>query len=634
MLADIVAINAAFMLALFFRFDTHVPANYMEMYVFSFGGYSLLSLVIFCYCEFYEHDWRYMTTRNILRFGGGVLLGVLGYIVALYFVQQWTFPRSVILMQIILATVFVGGIRVSIHTIHFWKNTGFAKETKKVLIVGAGDAGESLVRDMLRKRNLPYRPVGFLDDDPKKMGMMIHHMPVLGKISSVGQVVRHKGIETIIIAIPSIKSDKMRKIVTQCEMAGAEVKKVPSLFDILDGRVSIDAIKNVEPEDILGRELNVGEKKDIAQYLFGKVVMVTGAGGSIGSELCRQIIQYDPVQVILLDSSEQNLYTIDMELSETFSRERYVPILANIQSQKTMDGIFEYFKPDIVLHAAAYKHVPLIEGNVAAAVKNNIWGTKNIATLAAKHKVKQFVMISTDKAVNPTNVMGASKRVAEMVVQSMNGDYQTVFSAVRFGNVLNSSGSVLPLFKKQIESGGPVTITHPDVVRYFMTIPEAVQLVLTAAAISKSGDIYVLEMGEPVKILDMARSLIKLSGLEPDKDIKIKFIGLRPGEKLYEELLTNEEGMRKTENDRIYIGKSGKVDQEKLYEDVEELWQLADKQEIDQILVKLKKLVPGFQPNCPVKPETSTSQDNLAVIRKQILARNKPLPIDSGSDNV
>jgi len=421
--------------------------------------------------------------------------------------------------------------------------------------------------------------------------------------SDVKWAVKQKQVDLIIIAIPSAKSDVMRRVVSQCESTGAQVKKVPSLFDILDGKVDINEIRNVEPEDILGRELNIEDQTEIAQYLFGKVVMVTGAGGSIGSELCRQIVKYNPVQLVLLDSSEHNLYSIDTELSKDYSRERHASVLADIQSERTMDGIFNYFKPDIVFHAAAYKHVPLMEENVAAAVKNNIWGTKNVASLAAKHKVKRFVMISTDKAVNPTNVMGASKRLSEMVIQSMNGNYDTVFSAVRFGNVLDSSGSVLPLFKKQIANGGPVTVTHPDVVRYFMTIPEAVQLVLTAGAMSQKGEIYVLEMGEPVRILDMARSLIRLSGLEPDKDIGIKFIGLRPGEKLYEELLTAEEGTRKTDNKRIYVGKSSRVDKEKLYEEVERLWQFANRQEIDLIRSKLKQLVPGFSPGEPTCPE-------------------------------
>jgi FlaA1/EpsC-like NDP-sugar epimerase len=305
-----------------------------------------------------------------------------------------------------------------------------------------------------------------------------------------------------------------------------------------------------------------------------------------------------------------------------------------------MDGIFGYFKPDIVFHAAAYKHVPLMEDNVAAAVKNNIWGTQNIAVLAAKHKVQRFLMISTDKAVNPTNVMGASKRVAEMVVQSMMGKCETIFSAVRFGNVLDSNGSVLPLFKKQIANGGPVTVTHPEVVRYFMTIPEAVQLVLTTATMARGGEIYVLEMGEPVKILDMAKSLIKLSGFELDKDIKIEFIGLRPGEKLYEEILTNEEGLQKTDNEKIHIGKPGKFDQEKLFDDIEELWQLADGQNIEEILAKLKELVPGFQPSRPIKPTATPDvaggafPDNLATIREQILARKKPLFAESETADV
>jgi FlaA1/EpsC-like NDP-sugar epimerase len=597
MLADMAAINAAFILALFLRFDAQVPPQYIKMYVLSSWAYSLISLGVFCYCRFYGHDWRYMTTRNIIRFGGGVLLGISGYILTLYFARHGMFPRGVVLMHIILAAAFVSGIRLSIHSAYFWRTKSFAHKTKRVLIIGAGDAGESLVRDILRKHATPYHPVGYLDDDPHKQGLLIQSIPVLGKIADVERIVKQTRIEMIIIAIPSAKGDQMRRIVTRCEVTGADVKKVPSLFDILDGRIDINEIKNVEPEDILGRDLNLGDQEGIAEYLSEKIIMVTGAGGSIGSELCRQVLKYSPRQVILLDISEQNLYAIDVELREFYDRVWHVPVLADIQSQNTMDGIFACFKPDIIFHAAAYKHVPLMEENVAAAVKNNIWGTKNLATLAVEHGVERFVMISTDKAVNPTNVMGASKHVAEMVVQSMNGDHKTVFSAVRFGNVLNSSGSVLPLFKKQIASGGPVTVTHPDVVRYFMTISEAVQLVLTTATMAKGGEIYVLEMGKPVKILDMARSLIKLSGLEPDKDIEIKFIGMRPGEKLYEELLTDEEGVQKTNRDRIYIGKSRTFDRDKLYEDVEDLWQLADAQDVGAILVKLKDLVQGFHPS-------------------------------------
>ncbi|MCK5214482.1 MAG: polysaccharide biosynthesis protein [Candidatus Omnitrophica bacterium] len=611
MLVDMAAINAAFIFSLFFRFDTDVPIHWMNKYLLSCWAYSLISLIVFSYCEFYDHDWRYMTNRNIVRFAGGVFISVLAFIVALYFTNNWTFPRTVILMLMTLATAFVSGIRLSIHMVYFWRGKSFASQTQKILIIGAGDAGESFIRDMLRKKNFPFNPVGFLDDDPKKKGMLIHGVPVLGKISDVKKIAYQKGIEAIVIAMPSIKSDEMRRIVSQCEASGVQVKKAPSLFDILDGRVSIDKIKNVDPEDILGRDLNLGDREGIAQYFSGKVIMVSGAGGSIGSELCRQVILYSPKRIILLDSSEHNVYTIDAELREGNKKDRHIPVVANVQSQKTLDGIFQYFQPDIVFHAAAYKHVPLMEDNVAAAVKNNIWGTQNIAMLAAKHKVQRFLMISTDKAVKPTNVMGATKRIAEMVVQSMTGKCETIFSAVRFGNVLNSNGSVMPLFKKQIANGGPVTVTHPEVVRYFMTISEAVQLVLTTVTMAKGGEVYVLEMGEPIKILDMAKSLIKLSGFEPDKDIKIKFIGLRPGEKLYEELLTDEEGLQKTASDRIFVGKPGVFDQEKLFDDVEELWQLADTHNTKEVLAKLMELVPGCSLHKLIRPYTQNKPINI-----------------------
>lgn len=594
MLLDMLAINAAFLLSLCLRFDFNIPSQWLDMYTFSFAGYSLISLLVFAYCDFYEHDWRYLTNRNSIRFAGGVFISVVGYVLSLYFISRWAFPRAVMLFQLVLATVFVGGIRLSIHMIHFWRKKSFSKDTQKMLIIGAGDAGESLLRDMLRKTNLPYIPVGFLDDDPKKLKTLIHGVPVMGTIAEVKRIVAQKGIKLIIISIPSANSVDLRRIVTLCKMTQAEVKKVPTLFDILDGRVNINEIKHVEPEDILGRDLNLGDREGIVQNLAGQVVMVTGAGGSIGSELCRQIMEYNPKQLILLDSSEFNVYNIDAELHELDGVTRHIPLVANVQSRRTMDGVFGFYKPDIVFHAAAYKHVPLMEDNIDAAIKNNIWGTQNMAVLAAKHKVKRFVMISTDKAVNPTNVMGASKRVAEMVVQSMNGRCDTIFSAVRFGNVLGSTGSVLPLFKKQIAKGGPITITHPDVIRYFMTIPEAVQLVLTTATMAKGGEVYILEMGEPVRILDMAKSLIKLSGLRLDKDIEIKFIGLRPGEKLYEELLTDEEGLQKTSCERIHVGMPSLFDQKVLFKNVEELWQLADAYDIQGVLAKLKELVPGF----------------------------------------
>ncbi len=599
MVCDMVVINLAFLLALVLRFDFAVPAPWRDMYLHTFLLYSLVSFTVFSRAQFYHHDWRYMTAKNVIRLSGGVVLSVFIYMLALYFVHHWTFPRIVILLGMLLAVLFTTGLRLAIHSLYSWKRSGSYDGAKRVLIVGAGDAGEGLVRDMLRAQPVLYTPVGFLDDDPFKNGMLIHGIPVLGPVSQVKSVVKKKGVELIIISIPSAHSDEMRRMVTLCEMTGVEVKKVPSLISILDGTVSVSQIKNVEPEDLLGRDPNLADREEIVKFIRGKVIMVTGAGGSIGSELCRQIQGYQPKQLILLDSSEHHVYSIDMELSSLHKTGKplHVPLVANIQHKNKMEHIFDQFRPEVVFHAAAYKHVPLMERNVDAAVKNNIWGTYNIATLAAKYQVKRFVMISTDKAVNPTNVMGASKRLAEMVIQSLNGHSQTVFSAVRFGNVLDSNGSVLPLFRKQIAEGGPVTVTHPDVVRYFMTIPEAVQLVLTAATMACGGEIYVLEMGEPVRILDMAKSLIKLSGFEPDRDIKIEIVGLRPGEKLYEELLTSQEGVRKTANNQIYVEKPRYFDKEKLIRDVEELWQLADVRDIPGVLAKMKQVVPEFSSN-------------------------------------
>lgn len=595
MLIDMAVINLSFMAALALRFDAQIPLYWLNIYVKTSWLYSMISLIIFCFLMFYDHSWRYMTPRNTIRLAGGTILGTLVYILSLYFLFFWTYPRSVALMHCVLASVGVVGVRLAIHLKYYWRKQGYALGSQRVLIIGAGDAGEGLSREMLMKERSPYTPICFLDDNPDLQGIRINRVPVAGRIAEVEKYVKKFHIQVIIIAIPSAKSDEMRRIVTLCEKSGAKVMKVPSLFDILDGKVNINEIRNVEPEDILGREQNIGDIAEIAGYLMGKTIMVTGAGGSIGSELCRQIMTYNPKLVILLDNSEFNVYQIDMELSKKFGIRNHIPVVGDVQSHRTMQGIFDRFRPNIVFHAAAYKHVPLMEANVAAAIKNNVWGTKNIATLAGEHNAERFVLISTDKAVNPTNVMGASKRMAEMVIQSMNGHYNTSFSAVRFGNVLGSNGSVLPLFKQQIAAGGPVTVTHPEVIRYFMTIPEAVQLVLTTGTMARGGEIYILEMGEPVKIVDMAKSLIRLSGFEPDHDIEIKFVGLRPGEKLYEELLTDEEGIQKTECDRILIGKPSYPERDHMFDEVEQLWHLANTQNISGILDKLNLLVPGFQ---------------------------------------
>lgn len=409
----------------------------------------------------------------------------------------------------------------------------------------------------------------------------------------------HKAVEQydigqIIIAIPSASKCEMKRIIELCKSTKAKLKLIPILNDLIEGKVSINEIRDVEVEDLLGREPVTTDLHGIAGYVEGKTVLVTGAGGSIGSELCRQVARFRPDRLLLLGHGENSIYNIEMELRRSFPGLALMPIIADIQDMARMDEVFGQYRPQVVFHAAAHKHVPLMERNPAAAIKNNVLGTKNVAQCASKYAAERFVLISTDKAVNPTNVMGATKRLAEMIVQSLSRNSQTVFAAVRFGNVLGSRGSVIPRFKEQIKQGGPVTVTHPDMVRYFMTIPEAVQLVIQAGALAQGGEVFILDMGKPVRIVDLAKDLIRLSGFEPDKDISIEFTGIREGEKLFEELLTDEEGISSTKHDRIYIGKPAVVDAAPLFAEIDRLHEIVMQQDLETFRTLLQLVVPGY----------------------------------------
>lgn len=597
-ISDLIFINIALVFSFFLRFDTPIPPLYWGLYTQSFWLYSGMTIGVFYFFEFYHHDWRYMTVRNVFRIFMSVNISIAIYIVSLYFINNLSLPRTVAIMTSIITTGLVGGSRFLIYlSSSYWKKFNNMRKLscKKVIIIGAGSCGELLVRDMEQNGYVPYRPVGFLDDNSAKKGMIIRDVPILGKIEEAEKWVKEKKATMLIVAIPSIAVERTKEIISLCEKVGVELKRVPSLFNILDGSLQVSQIGDVKPENVLDREVHFKKNSTTAKFLKGKIVMVTGAGGSIGAELCRQIVSFNPRQLVLLDNSEHALYAIHMELLNKYSPSILKPVIADIQHRAKMESVFKNCGPQIIFHAAAYKHVPLMEESIDVAIKNNIGGTRNVATLAVEHKVEKFVMISTDKAVNPTSIMGATKRVAEKVVQSLHNAEQTSFCAVRFGNVLDSSGSVLPLFRKQIAQGGPLTVTHPEVIRFFMTISEAVHLVLTAGSMSRGGELFVLNMGKPVKILNMAESLIRLSGLCPYKDIDIEFIGLRPGEKLYEELLTEKENVLKTENDKIFTTFSVKVEKEPLFKEIEELWHLADKQNLDVAMDKLKQLVPEYK---------------------------------------
>jgi FlaA1/EpsC-like NDP-sugar epimerase len=468
-----------------------------------------------------------------------------------------------------------------------------AREQKRVLIVGAGEAANALIKEINNSSHLEMDVVGLVDDDPSKKGSFLHGVKVMGNRYDIPKLIEKLEVEKILIAIPSLSERQMKEILDICKETGCELDRLPGIYQLANGEVSVAKLKEVDVNDLLGREPIDIDLSLILGYVSDKTVMITGGGGSIGSELCRQIAAYKPRKLIIVDIYENSAYSIQNELKHNFPELELHVLIASVRNSKRIDKIFEEFKPDIVYHAAAHKHVPLMEDSPNEAVKNNVLGTWKVVQAADKYQVKRFVMISTDKAVNPTNIMGATKRICEMIIQTYNNHSKTEFVAVRFGNVLGSNGSVIPLFKKQIANGGPVTVTHPDIIRYFMTIPEAVSLVLQAGAYAKGGEIFVLDMGEPVKILDLAKNMILLSGHKPDEDIKIEFTGLRPGEKMYEELLMEEEGLQDTSNKLIHIGKPIEMSEEKFLKQLEELKKYVV-EEPEDIREWVQRIVPTY----------------------------------------
>ena len=465
-----------------------------------------------------------------------------------------------------------------------------ASNSSRVLIVGAGVAGNMIMRELFENPELKKLPVAVIDDDRGKLGKYVFGVPVLGTTKDIDKIVKEENIDEIIICIANIEPKRKREIIDNTKL-----KTIPGIYEIIDGKVNVTKIRDVQIEDLLGRETVKMNLNDMDSIINDKVVMVTGGGGSIGSELCRQIAKYNPRQLIILDIYENNAYEIQQELIRHYHKNLDLKVLiASVRDEHKMEKIFEQYKPEIVFHAAAHKHVPLMEDSPCEAIKNNVFGTQNVVNLSDKYNVKKFVLISTDKAVNPTNIMGATKRCCEMIVQTKNKTSKTEFVAVRFGNVLGSNGSVVPLFKKQIEEGGPVTVTHEEVTRFFMTIPEAVSLVLQASAMAKGGEIFVLDMGEPVKIIDLARNLIKLSGFEPNVDIKIEVTGLRPGEKLYEEVLMDEEGLQKTSNNQIRIGRPIEIDEAEFKKELNILKRVADNDQDEKVDLIMKSIVPTY----------------------------------------
>lgn len=589
---DGAAAAVSVVVALSLRFDGSVPQQYISVLPTAIPLFVAVRIAMLWLFRAYRIMWRYATLRDVLMAAGGIaaasaLLFGLGMTIS-----ALALPRSIFAIDALLFSVLAAAPRVYVRWRRSHQQAAQDRGRKRVLIVGAGDAGSMLVHEFEKQPHLGVQVVGFVDDDATKLGRALSGVRVLGTRRQIPELVKRLSVERIIIAMPSVGADVIRETMAICRGTGAELKILPPVGELVAGQVRAQDVRDVRIEDLLRRKPIETDLTAISGYLRGKRVLVTGAGGSIGSELCRQVCAFAPEQLIFLDHSENNVFEIDAELRERFPAATLVPVIADIRNRAKMDRIFAEYRPHVVFHAAAHKHVPLMELHPDEAIANNVLGTRNVAEAAARYGAERFVMVSTDKAVNPGNVMGATKRMAELIVQAMqaaqhdalgeaaaasdaaplgNGSAQTNgfaadgatrFVSVRFGNVLGSRGSVIPMFRKQIERGGPVTVTHPEMTRYFMTIPEAVQLILQAAAMGEGGEVFVLDMGEPVRIADLARDLIRLSGYEPDKDIHIVYTGVRPGEKLFEQLVNDGETVRKTSHEKVLVLNGGHVDVE------------------------------------------------------------------------
>ena len=612
---DALLLAAALYASFLIRFEFAVPPFYLDAMIGMLPYVVATKLTFFYFFDLYRGMWRYTSISDLLSIFKAATVGSLVIAVFIAFKIRFIgYPRSVFIIDWFLTILFVAGFRLIVRLLFesFTKNESgkrlrptFSsvmslkkKNAKRLLIIGAGDGGEKIYREIQNNVSLPYRTVGFLDDNRNKIGRKIHGVPVLGLISEIGAAIKKVDADEALIAVPSATGQQMRDIVQYCKESGIPFKTVPGYGELIDGRVSIKAIRDVAYSDLIGRKAVRLDEKGIGAYVEGNCVMISGAGGSIGSELSRQVCRFNPKKVVLFERAESPLYEIELELKRNFTGIQIVPVLGDILNAEHLLSTFDDFAPRTIFHAAAYKHVPMLELQPWKAVENNILGTATLVDAVRKSNIDRFVFVSTDKAVRPTNVMGASKRVAEMLIQCQNHGYdgETKFSVVRFGNVVGSVGSVVPLFRRQIEAGGPVTVTHPDVTRYFMTIPEACQLILQAGAMGQGGETFVLDMGTPVKIIDMARDLIRLSGFEPDFDIKIEFIGLRPGEKLYEELITADENAEPTQHPKILMLKGSVCEIEQLKVKMRELSVLAASREADGIRSKLQEIVADYIP--------------------------------------
>lgn len=578
MAADFLLLIAAPYMALLIRMEGNYQDPFFTTLKTVLPAFVGIGLIVFYFAGLYRRMWRYASINEVVAIINAVLLNVVLDLAYLY-LANIRLPYSLHFINALLLLVFIGGIRFCVRMAHYYRKKVETRGTEtNVLIFGAGDAGAMLAREIRQSNYSNKNLIGFIDDDDAKKNRSLFGVKVLGNRSVLGQIVEENQVREIIIAMPSIPTSVLREIMKICKSTRCIVKTLPESLGLHDGKVRLNELRNVDLEDLLRRDPVRLEFEKISAYLKGKRVLVTGAGGSIGSELCRQIAQMESEQLILFGRGENSIYEIEQELKSRFPQLQLVALIGDIRDYDSMDRVFQSYRPQVVFHAAAHKHVPLMEAQPVEAIKNNVFGTKNVAAAAGKFGSEIFVMISTDKAVNPTSVMGATKRAAELIVRQMDAVYPTKFVAVRFGNVLGSRGSVVPLFKRQIAQGGPITITHPEMKRYFMTIPEASQLVLQAGAMATGGEVFVLDMGEPINIKDMACDLIELSGLEPQKDIAIEFTGLRPGEKLFEELLSAEEGTTASKHEKIFIANLNPIELAELKSGLKKLEQASDRE--------------------------------------------------------
>lgn len=601
-LVDILFIVLSLYIALLLKFDFNITRNYMVFFQLSVVPVIVFTVFFNKLFKLYDNIWKYASIEELFSIVYSITLTNIIFIFYSYFISYtflrspyYRFPMTVHIIFWLLSVLSLGGFRFLLRIMENKDNTKLKyKNVVNVLIVGAGDAGALIIKEIKKRADLNYNIIGFIDDDSEKKGKRINGIKILGGRKDIIKICEDYDVKEIILTMPSADLKTKTEILNICKQTKCKLKTVPGIYELIDGNINISHLRDVNIEDLLGRDPIKLNNDNIDKYIKDKTILVTGGGGSIGSELCRQIAKFNPKLLLILDIYENNAYDLEMEFNRNNPQLEKKVIIASVRDINRLRDVFKTYKPDVVFHAAAHKHVPLMENNPMEAIKNNIIGTYNVVKCSDEFKVKRFVQISTDKAVNPTNVMGATKRFCELIIQAFDKQSETEYVAVRFGNVLGSNGSVIPLFKNQISSGGPVTVTHPEITRFFMTIPEAAQLVIQAGGMAKGGEIFVLDMGKPVKMVDLARDLISLSGYKPDVDIKIKYIGLRPGEKLYEELLMDEVALTSTEHNKIFVEKPINTDIQYIEKSIEEFRALQNESK-EEIIKLLEEKVPTYK---------------------------------------